>query len=127
MGAAGDPGGIKIELREVGGSADGGEHSPGTGVLHRAAAGEADADLLTAAFQSQDRGAGAQLHPFSRKRLAQCRGNAGIGAGNELRAGFEEPDAGPRSVKIEAIWQPVSAPPMTVTSPGRALRVQMSW
>ena len=33
----------------------------------------------------------------------------------------------PRSAKIEAIWQPVSAPPMTVTSCGRALRVQMSW
>ena len=53
------------------------------------------------------------------ERLAQRGGNAGISAGHE-------PGPAPRSAKIEAIWQPVSAPPMTVTSCGRALRVQMS-
>jgi hypothetical protein len=32
----------------------------------------------------------------------------------------------PRSAKIEAIWQPVSAPPMTATRPGSLVSEEMS-
>ena len=33
----------------------------------------------------------------------------------------------PKSAKMEAIWQPVSAPPITATSCGRAVSARMSW
>ena len=91
---AGDSGGVKIEALEVGGPADGGECGFGLCVFGGAAAGETDDDLLAAAFQGLDAGAGDDLEAFGLERLAQRGGNAGISAGHEPGTGFDEPDIG---------------------------------
>jgi hypothetical protein len=123
---AGDSGGVKIEALEVGGPADGGECGFRLCVFGGAAAGETDDDLLAAAFQGLDAGAGDDLEAFGLERLAQRGGNAGSAPGTSRGPASMSRTSAPRSAKMEAIWQPVSAPPITVTRCGRALRVQMS-
>src|SRR6185437_5549067 len=92
--AAGDCGGVKVEVLEVGGPADGGEGGLRRGAFGGAAAGEMNDDLLAAAFQCLDAGAVDDLDALGLERSAQRGGNAGIGAGHEPGAGFDEPDMG---------------------------------
>src|SRR5271157_1345545 len=92
---AGDPGGVEIEVFEVGGPADRGEDGADIAALNRVAVAEADGELFTAAFDTLDPRIGENLHALVLESSAQCRGDAGIGCRNERGTGFEEPDADP--------------------------------
>ena len=76
---AGNPGGVKIEVVEVGGPADRGEDGADIGALNRVAVAEADGELFTAAFDILDPRVGENLHALVLESSAQCRGDAGIG------------------------------------------------
>src|SRR5689334_3808798 len=68
---AGNSGGVKIEVLEVGGPADSGEYGVRGGVSGRAAGSVADDDLLAGVFQGLDSRAGDDLDALGLECLAQ--------------------------------------------------------
>jgi hypothetical protein len=122
-----DPGGVKIKVLEVGGPADGSEHGLGRRVLDRAAGDEADGDLAAAAPRAWTLAPVVTFMPLASNAWLSAAEMPASAPGTIRGPASTSRTSAPKSAKIEAIWQPVSAPPMTATSCGRALRVKMSW
>jgi hypothetical protein len=112
---AGDSGGVKIEALEVGGPADGGECGFRLCVFGGAAAGETDDDLLAARSRAWTLAPVMTLRPLASNAWPSAVEMLVSAPGTSRGPASMSRTSAPRSAKIEAIWQPVSAPPITVT------------